>query len=172
VESCEVLVVDDETGMRLAVARVLNRHVGRRIGGARGGIRGRDGRNRRGRLEMMAASVPDICWLDMKLPGMSGLDVLRESPRRRHERSRDDHGLRDPRDGHRGDQARRPRLSAEAVHTGRPPSWPSGEWSATCGPARARRLAEEKRQVRFPVHLGARARAEGSLAAVKAICRS
>lgn len=86
-ETLRVLVVDDETGMRLAVARVLNTYtvrpdesddhvVGFAIETAETG---------EAALEMMAASVPDILLLDMKLPGMSGLDVLREIRERRHE---------------------------------------------------------------------------------------
>ena len=84
-ETLRVLVVDDETGMRLAVARVLNTYtvrpdesdehaVGFSVETAESG---------EAALEMMAASVPDILLLDMKLPGMSGLDVLRELRERR-----------------------------------------------------------------------------------------
>jgi len=87
VETLRVLVVDDETGMRLAVARVLNTYtvkpdesdehtVGFAIETAESG---------EAALEMMAASAPDILLLDMKLPGMSGLDVLREIRERRLE---------------------------------------------------------------------------------------
>ena len=82
-ETLRVLVVDDETGMRLAVARVLSTYtvrpdetddhvVGFAIETAETG---------EAALEMMAASAPDILLLDMKLPGMSGLDVLQRSPR-------------------------------------------------------------------------------------------
>jgi signal transduction histidine kinase len=71
--------------MRLAVARVLNTYtvrpdeseehaVGFAVEAAGTG---------EAALEMMAASTPDILLLDMKLPGMSGLDVLREMRERR-----------------------------------------------------------------------------------------
>jgi signal transduction histidine kinase len=85
VETLRVLVVDDETGMRLAVARVLNTYTVRpdesdehAVGFA---VETAD--TGEAALEMMAASVPHILLLDMKLPGMSGLDVLREIRERR-----------------------------------------------------------------------------------------
>jgi len=87
VETLRVLVVDDETGMRLAVSRVLSTYAVRlgdageqsvtfQVEGAESG---------EAALEMMAASVPDILLLDMKMPGMSGLDVLQEVRTRRYE---------------------------------------------------------------------------------------
>ena len=84
-DTLRVLVVDDETGMRLAVARVLNTYTVRpdesdehAVGFA---VETAD--TGEAALEMMSASAPDILLLDMKLPGMSGLDVLREIRERR-----------------------------------------------------------------------------------------
>ena len=87
VETLRVLVVDDETGMRLAVSRVLSTYAVRlgdageqsitfQVEGAESG---------EAALEKMAVSVPDILLLDMKMPGMSGLDVLQEVRNRRYE---------------------------------------------------------------------------------------
>src|ERR1035437_4812223 len=74
-----VLVVDDETGMRLAIARVLGTFsvrpgdddttIGFDVQTAETGEEA---------LELMAATVPDILLLDLKLPGISGLDVLKQ----------------------------------------------------------------------------------------------
>jgi len=79
-ETLRVLVVDDETGMRLAVARVLGSFTARlgdeadttvafEVQTAESGEQA---------LESMAAAVPDILLLDVKMPGISGLEVLRE----------------------------------------------------------------------------------------------
>jgi two-component system, sensor histidine kinase and response regulator len=80
-ETLRVLVVDDETGMRLAVARVLQTFT----------VRLGDGDAERTvafdvqvaetgeeALERIAEQAPDILLLDLKLPGISGLDVLKE----------------------------------------------------------------------------------------------
>jgi signal transduction histidine kinase len=79
-ETLRVLVVDDETGMRLAIARVLgtltirpgveaDTTVSFEVVTAETGEEA---------LERMSASVPDILLLDLKLPGISGLEVLRQ----------------------------------------------------------------------------------------------
>jgi two-component system, sensor histidine kinase and response regulator len=84
-ETLRVLVVDDETGMRLAVARVLgsftvkpaeeaDRAIGFEVQTAETGEQA---------LEMMSQAVPDLMLLDLKLPGISGLDVLRQVGNRR-----------------------------------------------------------------------------------------
>lgn len=86
-ETLRLLVVDDEPGMRLAVARVLNTYTVR-LGDAgdqtlnfvvETAETGEDA------LQMMARSAPDLMLLDMKLPGMSGLDVLKEVRERRYD---------------------------------------------------------------------------------------
>ena len=84
-ETLRVLVVDDETGMRLAVARVLNTYTVRPDESDEHAVRFAVETAETGEaaLEMMSASAPDILLLDMKLPGMSGLDVLREIRERR-----------------------------------------------------------------------------------------
>lgn len=73
----EVLVVDDEPGIRLAVARVLEAHrttlpdeteeTAFEVAQAATGEEA---------LAACAAGAPDILLLDYKLPGISGLDVL------------------------------------------------------------------------------------------------
>lgn len=78
-ENLRVLVVDDETGMRLAIARVLGTFsvrpgdddttIGFDVQTADTGEEA---------LERMAETVPDILLLDLKLPGISGLDVLKQ----------------------------------------------------------------------------------------------
>ena len=86
-ETLRVLVVDDEPGMRMAVARVLNTYTVRadeRSAGAVG-FSVETAESGEAALEMMAASAPDILLLDMKMGGMSGLDVLREMRERRIE---------------------------------------------------------------------------------------
>ena len=163
-ETLRVLVVDDETGMRLAVARVLNTYtvrpdesddhvVGFAIETAETG---------EAALEMMAASVPDILLLDMKLPGMSGLDVLREIRERRLETlTVMITGLRHARNRDRGHQARGPRLPAEAVHAGRPARGRPARRPPPAGPARGAAAGRGEAAGPLPVHLGARARAQG-----------
>jgi two-component system sensor histidine kinase/response regulator len=80
VETLRVLVVDDETGMRLAVARVLSSYSVRLGDTGEHTITFSVETAETGEeaLELMAKSVPDLLLLDMKLPGMSGLDVLKE----------------------------------------------------------------------------------------------
>jgi two-component system, sensor histidine kinase and response regulator len=77
-DTLRVLVVDDETGMRLAIARVLTTFSVRPgdddttiTFDVQTAETGEDA------LERMAAAVPDILLLDLKLPGISGLDVLK-----------------------------------------------------------------------------------------------
>jgi two-component system, sensor histidine kinase and response regulator len=78
-ETLRVLVVDDETGMRMAIARVLGTFtvkpgdeesvIGFEVKTAETGEEA---------LERIAEWVPDILLLDLKLPGISGLDVLKQ----------------------------------------------------------------------------------------------
>ncbi len=84
-DTLRVLVVDDETGMRLAVARVLSTYTVRPDESDEHavGFSVETADTGEAALELMAASAPDILLLDMKLPGMSGLDVLREIRERR-----------------------------------------------------------------------------------------
>jgi two-component system, sensor histidine kinase and response regulator len=80
VETLRLLVVDDETGMRLAVARVLNTYTVRLgdSGEHQVNFAVETAETGEEALEKMAKSEPDLMLLDMKLPGMSGIDVLRE----------------------------------------------------------------------------------------------
>jgi len=78
-ETLRVLVVDDEPGMRLGVARALRGHVvtvpeigeqvALRVDQAETGERA---------LEMIRSDAPNILLLDYKLPGIDGLDVLKQ----------------------------------------------------------------------------------------------
>jgi len=80
VEKLKVLVVDDETGMRMAVARVLTPYTVRpdEASADTMGFEVETAESGEAALDMMAASAPDILLLDMKMGGMSGLDVLHE----------------------------------------------------------------------------------------------
>ena len=79
-DTLRVLVVDDETGMRLAVARVLGSFTVRLGDEADTAVTFdvQTAESGEQALELMAAGVPDILLLDVKMPGISGLDVLRE----------------------------------------------------------------------------------------------
>lgn len=76
-DTLEVLVVDDEEGMRLGIERVLNNstvyvpHMEREISiDLYQASTGEEG------LEMIDRKRPHVLLLDNKLPGMSGIDVL------------------------------------------------------------------------------------------------
>jgi two-component system, sensor histidine kinase and response regulator len=79
-ERLDILVVDDEPGMRLGVARALRDHVvyvkdldcdvGFNVDQAETGEEA---------LEKINANPPDILLLDYKLPGMNGLDILEQT---------------------------------------------------------------------------------------------
>jgi two-component system, sensor histidine kinase and response regulator len=86
-ETLRVLVVDDETGMRLAVSRVLSTYSVRlgETGEQAINFAVESAESGEEALERMATSPPDICLLDMKMPGMSGLDVLDEVLNRRYD---------------------------------------------------------------------------------------
>jgi signal transduction histidine kinase len=79
-DTLRVLVVDDETGMRLAVARVLNGYQVACGDGSDGAVAFDVQMAETGEeaLEKIAEAVPDILLLDLKLPGISGLEVLKE----------------------------------------------------------------------------------------------
>ena len=79
-ERLRVLVVDDEEGIRLGVARVLEKFVASfpdiaaeisyEVEAAQDGEIA---------VERLKEAPPDILLLDLKLPGIGGLDVLREA---------------------------------------------------------------------------------------------
>jgi CheY-like chemotaxis protein len=78
-ETLRVLVVDDETGMRMAIARVLSTFTVRAGDDESAiGFEVKTAETGEEALERIAESVPDILLLDLKLPGISGLDVLRQ----------------------------------------------------------------------------------------------
>ncbi len=78
-DTLRVLVVDDETGMRLAIARVLSTFTVRPgDDDATISFEVQTAETGEEALERIAEAVPDILLLDLKLPGISGLDVLRQ----------------------------------------------------------------------------------------------
>lgn len=76
-EALRILVVDDELGMRLGVARVLERYTVR-LPELEGEVRFEVDLADSGEaaLEKIRARPPDVLLLDHKLPGISGLDLL------------------------------------------------------------------------------------------------
>jgi DNA-binding response OmpR family regulator len=67
-ESAQILVVDDEKNVRLMLKQALNdEHYSIRTA-----VNGEDA------LDQMAEKPADVVLLDMKLPGMEGMQVLRE----------------------------------------------------------------------------------------------
>ena len=77
-ETLRILVTDDEEGMRLGVARVLERYVAT-FDDLDAQVRYESSTAATGEeaLEQIDQSPPDLLLLDYKLPGASGLDVLR-----------------------------------------------------------------------------------------------
>lgn len=73
-----VLVVDDEPGMRMGVARGLRSFTVRlaEVADLECGFETVQAETGEEALELIASEKPDIVLLDLKLPGMSGLDVL------------------------------------------------------------------------------------------------
>jgi DNA-binding NtrC family response regulator len=63
-----VLVVDDEAGMRAGLAEVLRR----------GGFAVEDAATAEDALERLTAGAPDLLVTDLRLPGRSGVELLRE----------------------------------------------------------------------------------------------
>ena len=79
-EPLRVLVVDDEEGIRLGVARVLEKFVAS-FPDIAADIRYEVEAASTGEMavERLREAAPDILLLDLKLPGIGGLDVLREA---------------------------------------------------------------------------------------------
>jgi signal transduction histidine kinase len=77
-ETLHLLVVDDEVGMRLSVERAL-RHYSTHLPDIQHDVDFRVSQAESGEaaLALIEADRPDIILLDYKLPGISGLDVLR-----------------------------------------------------------------------------------------------
>ena len=66
-QEIDLLIVDDEADFRRAVSRALSRR-GFRVSEADTGQRA---------LEIVRASPPDIMVLDLRMPGMDGIETLR-----------------------------------------------------------------------------------------------
>ncbi len=83
VEKLSLLVVDDEPGIRLGVARVLRDHTVRlsEVEGQVGFVTAEAATGEEA-LQAIASAPPDIVLLDHKLPGIQGMDVLEELRRR------------------------------------------------------------------------------------------
>lgn len=117
-ERLRVLVTDDEEGIRLGVARVLEKYVAS-FPDIDAEIRydvesAASGEDAVARLH---DAPPDVLLLDLKLPGIGGLDVLREA-RALDSAGADhhDHRLRLGDHRGRGHPGRDLRLSAQALH--------------------------------------------------------
>ncbi|HEY5283792.1 MAG TPA: ATP-binding protein [Polyangia bacterium] len=79
-ERLRVLVVDDEEGIRLGVARVLEKFVASFPDiAAEISYDVEVAANGEDAVERLHAAPPDLLLLDLKLPGIGGLDVLREA---------------------------------------------------------------------------------------------
>ncbi|MFP3937308.1 MAG: sensor histidine kinase [Phycisphaerae bacterium] len=80
-ENLNVLVVDDEAGMRLGVQRALRDYTVR-LNEVEGeyGFEVTQAETGEQAMEIIGENPPDILLLDHKLPGMSGLDVLKKLP--------------------------------------------------------------------------------------------
>ncbi len=119
-----ILVIDDEAAIRDSLRMILE-YEGYEFVGASSGPEG---------IALVEREAPDLVFLDIKMPGMDGLEVLSrlkivsdDAARCRHLRARDE--------GHRrrGRQARRVRLHREAT-----------EQRATCS-SRVRNALEQNR---------------------------
>ncbi len=79
-EQLRILVVDDEEGIRLGVARVLDKYVASfpDIGAETSYLIESAGTGEEA-IDRLHDRPPDILLLDLKLPGIGGLDVLKEA---------------------------------------------------------------------------------------------
>ena len=101
-----ILVVDDDEGVREAIKLTLE-YEGYTCLFARSGQEG---------LDRAAADSPDLVLLDVKMPGMDGLEVLRRMRRaRRHRAGHRDFRARDDQHGGRGDDTGRVHVPRKRV---------------------------------------------------------
>ncbi len=149
-ETLRVLVVDDEPGMRMGIARALGDYrfdladIDQRVAFS---VETADTGEKA--LDMIRAAEPDILLLDHKLPGMSGLDVLDHI-------GRNDHMLTIMITAYASLETAVSAIKQGAYDFLAKPFTPS-ELKTTIRRAaealitarQARRLAQEKRQVRF-----------------------
>lgn len=66
-ENKKILVVDDQNGIRVLLLEVFNSE----------GYRTFEAPNGKIALDIVRKEVPDLVLLDMKIPGMDGLDILK-----------------------------------------------------------------------------------------------
>ncbi len=127
-ETMRALVIDDEKNIRRALGLCLE-SLGCEVSEAANG---------QAALEQLGRAACDLAFLDLRLGNEDGLDLLPKLLAARPGLEVIvDHRLRDHRDRGRGDQARRPRLPAQAVHAGADParSWSACEQRRTRGGA-------------------------------------
>ncbi len=85
-ETLRVLIVDDEEGMRLGATRALREfHVDIEDIDARVDFSVETAGTAEDALEMIEADCPDLLLLDHKLPGMTGLDLLKRIRKQAYE---------------------------------------------------------------------------------------
>jgi signal transduction histidine kinase len=152
VETLNVLVCDDERGMRLGVTRALrDHHV--ELPELGGGVNFAVSETETGEecLERIHQAPPNILLLDHKLPGISGLDVLDELARHEFEDM-----LTIMITAYASIETA-VRATKQGAYDFLPKPFTPGELRTTVGKAakhllvarQARKLAEEKRRVRF-----------------------
>ena len=105
----KVLVVDDDPLVQRSCERILL--------GADYDVRTADTGSKG--LSLLAEEPFDLALVDLKLPGVSGMEILREAPDKFPDVPHYHHRLFDHQERSRGRQDGRVRLCGEAVHSGR-----------------------------------------------------
>ena len=100
-----LLIVDDEETTRELCATVA----------LQAGLRATAAPSAEQALEALELSAVDILLVDLKLPGMSGLELLKRVSELSADFRHRAHAVRDDRLGHRGHPHRRPRLRHQTV---------------------------------------------------------
>ena len=101
-----ILIIDDDDQLRISFERLL-KEEGYAVRTAASGEAG---------LRMVSETIPDLVLLDVRLPGMNGLETFRQIHQHRAEAAGDHHDrLRHHGDGHRSHQNGRLRLCDQAL---------------------------------------------------------